>query len=72
MPGSELDIVAFRVDGEKYCRKCFHEFPPKRIKFTPIPRAVQQLSCVKNCFKCNTELSKEPCYGQNQTGNQQG
>jgi hypothetical protein len=68
--GSELDIVAFRVDGEKYCRKCFHEFPPKQIKFTPIPRAVQRLSCIKNCFKCGKDIMKEGSNGTDQTGNQ--
>lgn len=59
MKGSGLDIVAFRVEGEKYCRKCFHEFPPKQIRFTPIPLAVQRLSCIKNCSKCGNVLVKE-------------
>jgi len=59
--GSELDIVAFKYDGEKYCRKCFQIVTPlgKRVKFTPVPRAVQRLSCIPNCFSCNVELSKE-------------
>ena len=60
---TELDTVAFRYDGEKYCRKCFYAVAGgKRVKFCPVPRAVQRLSCIKNCSKCNAELSKEPSY----------
>lgn len=63
---TDLDIVAFRYDGEKYCRQCFQQLPPKQIKFTPVPFAVQRMSCVKNCFKCKKDLTN----GQDQTRNQ--
>ena len=54
----ELDIVAFRYQGEKYCRKCFHEVTPlgKTVKFLPIPRGLQRSSCIKDCHKCGREL----------------
>ncbi len=64
MDGKELENVAFRVDGEKLCRDCFYRLPPKRIKFLPIPLALQRTSCVTNCSKCGKNIV-EAYNGQN-------
>jgi hypothetical protein len=67
MDGKE--IVAFRYDGEKYCRACFHQLPPKQIRFLPIPLALQRTSCVENCSKCGRNII-EDYNGQNKVRNQ--
>lgn len=67
--GKELENVAFRVGGEKLCRKCFHELPPKQIRFLPIPLALQRMSCVTDCSKCGKNIVEE-CDGSHKTGNQ--
>lgn len=54
-----FDVVAFRVDGEKYCRECFHKLPPKTIRFSPVIRAVIVQSCIQNCSKCGKDLTNE-------------
>lgn len=63
-----LDIVAYRYEGEKYCPQCFLELTGNQtIRFSPIYRAVQVQSCIKNCYKCNKDLIN----GQDQIRNQQ-
>lgn len=58
---SELQTVAFRYEGEKYCRQCFYDVTPlgKQVRFLAIPRGLQRTSCVQNCFKCGKDLIKD-------------
>jgi hypothetical protein len=44
-----LDVVGFRYDDNKYCRECFNQLPPEKIKFGNIRRAVIVLCENKQC-----------------------